>query len=54
MYNYYKKHGNLDPYYYMENDPAWQNDILHLASAFYKRITETKGAKKPEDENKGK
>jgi hypothetical protein len=55
MFEYYKKHGNLNFYYYLDEDPEWRKAIEEMMVMFYQKINEPKEKKVfVEEEVKGK
>jgi len=55
MFEYYKKHGNLNFYYYLDEDPEWRKAIEEMMIMFYQKLNEPKEKKVlVEEEVKGK
>ena len=45
MFEYYKKHGNLNYYYYLEESPEWKKAIDEMTLMFYEKLHQSKERK---------
>lgn len=55
MFEYYKKHGNLNYYYYLDDNPEWRKAIDDMNLMFYEKLNQPKEKRiEVEEEVKGK